>query len=114
MACDTGVFIGTFKTPEDADWTVSIIPENLQLLAQHNDAMKIYEKVGLAQYFFLTPCGIDVKRAYEVISSLTDGGVAQVEDQDGVMVQVNITEALVSEALKLSRGTLSLLTRNTA
>ena len=29
-------------------------------------------------------------------------------------LQVNITEALVSEALKLPRGNLSLLTRNTA
>ena len=88
--------MGTFKTPEEAVWTVSIVPENLQLLAQHNDAMKIYEKVGLSQYFSLPPWGIDVKRAYEVISTLTDEGVAQVEDQDGTLVQVNITEALIS------------------
>ena len=47
-ACDIGVFKGTFKTPEEVVWTVSIVLKNLQLLAQHNDAMKIYEKVGLA------------------------------------------------------------------
>ena len=41
-ACETGVFVGTFKTLEEAVWTVSILLENLQLLAQHNDAMKIY------------------------------------------------------------------------
>lgn len=113
-ACDTGVFVGTFKTPEEAVWTVSIMPKNLQLLALHNDAMKIYEKVGLAQYFSLLPWGIDIKRAYQVISTLTDEGVAQVEDQEGTLVQVNITEALIAEALKLPRGSLSLLTRNIA
>ena len=80
-ACDTSVFMGTFKTLEDAVWTVSIIPENPQLLAQHNNAMKIYEKVGLAQYFSLPIWGIDVKRAYQqLISTLTEEGEAQVED----------------------------------
>ena len=62
----------------------------------------------------MPPWGIDVKRAYRVISTLTDEGVAQVEDQDGTLVQVNITKALIAEALKLPRGSLSLLTRNTA
>ena len=47
-ACETGVFVGTFKTLEEAVWTVNIVPENLQLQAQHNDAMKIYKKVGLS------------------------------------------------------------------
>ena len=75
--------------------------------------MKIYEKVGLSQYFSLPPWGIDVKRAYQVISTLTDEGAAQVEDKDGTLVQVHITKALISKALKLPRGSLSLLTKNT-
>lgn len=32
-ACETGVFIGAFKTPEEAVWALSIMSENLQLLA---------------------------------------------------------------------------------
>ena len=87
--------------------------ENLQLLAQHNDAAKIFEKVGLLQYFSLPPWGIDVKRSYQIISTLTEEGTTQIEDNEGTLVQVNIIEALISKALKLLRGNQSILTRNT-
>ena len=113
-ACEIGVFVGTFKTREEAVWTMSILPENLQLLSKHHDTARIFDKVGLTPYFSLPPWGLDVKRSYQLLNTLTEEGTANIEDNEGTIVQVHITEALVSEALKLLSENQSLLTRNTA
>ena len=85
-ACETRVFIGNFKTAKETVWTVSIMPKNLQLLAQHNDAAKIFEKVGLLPYFSLPLWGIDVKRSYQLINTLTEEGTANIEDNEGAVI----------------------------
>ncbi|KAI5078964.1 hypothetical protein GOP47_0006635 [Adiantum capillus-veneris] len=107
------VFTGTFKTTEETAWTVSILPDNLQMLVRHQDVVTIYSKVALVPYLPLPPWGMDVKRAYQMLSSLTEEGTATIDDRDGMLVEVNITEELVSEALKIPRGNVSLMSRNT-
>ena len=57
--------------------------------------------MGLSQYFSLPPWGIDVRRAYELMTTLDDASIASISDKDGMKLQVQITEELVSEALKM-------------
>lgn len=66
-ACETGVFIRTFKTPEEAVWTISILLENLQLLSKHHDAARIFDKVGLTPYFSLPTMGARCQKILSII-----------------------------------------------
>lgn len=105
---------GEIQDSKEAVWTVSIMLENLELLSHHNNAARIFDKVGLMPYFSLPLWRIDVKRSYQLINTLTEEDIANIEDNEGTVVHVHITKALVSEALKLLRENQSLLTRNTA
>lgn len=111
-AFGTVVFIGSFKTEEDNAWTISILPENFQQMCRHSDVEKIFTGVGLSQYFSLPPWGTDVKRAYQLLSTLDEDGNATIEGHDGAMRQVLIDEEMVSNALKLPRGKHSLVSRS--
>ncbi|KAI5078943.1 hypothetical protein GOP47_0006614, partial [Adiantum capillus-veneris] len=67
----------------------------------------------ISPLFTIPPWGMDVKSAYQMLSSLTEEGTASIDDRDRMLVEVNITEAMVSEALKSPRGNVSLMSRNT-
>lgn len=112
-AFQTAIFTGSFKTAEGSPWTVSLMPDNFQPIGTHKESMKVYSKVGLQVYFSLPPWGMDVKRCYQLLSTLDEEGNAKIDGPDGSQVQVKITDDMVSEALKLPKGSQSLLTRNT-
>lgn len=113
-AFQTAVFTGSFKTMEGATWTVSIIPDNIEQMYRHADVMKLFSKVGLQHYLSLPAWETDIKRSYQLLNTLDEDGTATIEDKDGVMVQVHITEDMICEALKLPKGNQSLLSRNTS
>ena len=63
--------------------------------------MEIFRKVGLDGYFGLEPWGIDIQRAYELMTTINKEGVATLSMPEGETVQVQIFEDLISEALHL-------------
>lgn len=56
--------------------------------------------MGLDGYFKLDPWGIELQRAYELMTTINQDGIATLENKEGEEVHVQILEALISEALK--------------
>lgn len=57
--------------------------------------------MGLDQYFKLPPWGVDVQRAYELMTTINDEGKDTITDKEGTKLQVKITADLVSAALQM-------------
>lgn len=53
----------------------------------------------------MRPCGVDVKRCHQLLTSLDIQGKARIEDATGELIEVQINEDLIAEALKLTKGT---------
>ena len=66
--------------------------------------MNIFKQVGLDGYFGLEPWGIDIQRAYELMTTINKEGVATLSMPEGETVQVQISEDLISEALHLPKS----------
>ena len=65
--------------------------------------MKIFRQVGLDGYFGLEPWGVDIQRAYELMTTINKEGVATLSTPEGEIVQVQISEDMISEALHLPK-----------
>lgn len=78
-----------------------ILPDSFFNLHQAQLCMDIFKMVGLDGYFKLAPSGLDFQRAYELITTISEDGVATLTNKGGEEVQVQISKALISKALKL-------------
>lgn len=78
-----------------------ILPDSFFSLQQVKQCMEIFEQVGLDGYFKLEPWGIDFHRAYKLMTSINEDAVVMLTNKEGERVQVQILEALISEALNL-------------
>ena len=79
-----------------------LLPDTFFDLHQAEPNMEIFKKkVGLDGYFGLEPWGIDIQRAYELMTTINKEGVATLSMPEGETMQVQISAELVSEALHL-------------
>jgi len=60
--------------------------------------------VGLQEYFNQPPWGIDVQRSYELITSIDEDGEAQLTNNNGEVVTVEINQEFISDALKFKKN----------
>ena len=59
----------------------------------------------MEDYFWLPPCGVDVQRAYELMTSIDSiGSTAELTNTYGEKVVVTVNENLVKEALHFKEG----------
>ena len=72
----TCVFKGEFPTPKDKKVGLITMPPTLQELEKEEEYIKIYRRLGLEDYFRLKPCGVDVQRAYELMTTIDPIGTA--------------------------------------
>lgn len=100
-AAETCIFKGEFFDKEQKKVGTVILPDSFFALHKAEPNMDIFKKVGLDGYFGLEPWGVDHQRAYELMTSIDQDGVATLTSKDGDEVQVQISETLISEALKL-------------
>ena len=98
---NTCIFRGTFYDEERKSVSVILPPATFFKLHEDPVCQNAFNKVGLEKYFQLPPWGVDIQRAYELMTSIDDNGLAAITDRNGVKLKVQITEELVSEALKL-------------
>lgn len=96
VAC---VFQVYFLNKEKKKCTYIAMPDTFERVHKTKEYMDVFKRVGLDGYFNLPPCGIDLQRSYELMSSLNEDGVARVTGLDGEEVEVKIDEALINEAL---------------
>ena len=105
QAFDITVFTGSFKTETDVVGTISIWPEEFRRIQAHDDdAMAVFSRVGLDPYFSLPAWGVDVERAYQLLSTIEEDGSATIRGSDGQAVMVRITENTVQDALLVPKG----------
>lgn len=100
-AAEACVFKGNFKDEKNQTVAVVLPPATFFKLHADKESQKIFDKVGLGQYFSLPPWGVDVRRAYERMLTIDEAGIASIIDKDGVKLQVQIIEETVSEALRM-------------
>ena len=71
----------------------------------HSSVTKSFKDMRLHHHFRMRPCGVDVKRCHQLLTSLDIQGKARIEDAKGELIEVQINEDLIAEALKLPKGT---------
>ena len=103
-AFSIGIFTGLFKDDKDQVWTVTLEPEEIRRMYNHSSVTKSFKDMRLHNHFRMRPCGVDVKRCYQFLSSMDLLGKARIENAEGEMIEVQINEDLVFEALKLPKG----------
>ena len=81
-----------------------VLPDSFFALHQAEPNMQVFRQVGLDGYFRLEPWGVDVQRAYELMTTINSDGVATLSMPEGETVQVQISEDLISEALHLPKS----------
>ena len=104
QAKGTCVFKGEFSPPKDKKVGLITMPPNLQELGKEDNYITVYRRLGLDGYFRLKPCGVDVQRAYELMTTIDPIGTANITDLEGNEKQVIVNEATVQNALKFKEG----------
>ena len=104
-AFSTGIFTGLFKDDKEHVWTVTLEPEEMRRMYNHSSVTKSFKDMRLHNHFRMRPCGVDVKRCHQLLTSLDIQGKARIEDATGELIEVQINEDLIAEALKLPKGT---------
>ena len=112
QAYNLAVFTGSFKASDDAVWTVTILPSEFWQYHKHKDCLELFAKLGLKGFFALPAWGMDVKRCHQLLTTLTNDGEATIDGPDNQPMTVSITEDLIKDALKVNKGTNSLISRN--
>lgn len=104
QARGTCIFKGEFSTPKDKKVGLITMPPKLQELGKQDEYIAIYRRLGLDGYFRLKPCGVDVQRAFELMTTIDPIGTALITDLEGNEKQVVVNEATVRDALKFKEG----------
>ena len=73
-------------------------------MGRDEENIQIFKKLGIEEYFKLPPCGVDVQRAYELMTTMNKDGTAKPTDKDGQKVIVPVNEAIIRDALKFKEG----------
>ena len=95
QAKGTCVFKGEFATPKDKKVGIVTMPPNLQELGKEDKYITVYRRLGLENYFRLKPCGVDVQRAYELMTTIDPIGTADITDLEGVQRVVTVNETTI-------------------
>lgn len=90
-----------------------MILDNFWALQTHNDITEFFARMGLARYFSLRPWGIDVKRAWQLMTSIEEDGTTHIEDLDNQLITVKISIDMVAKALIMPRGGISMTAKLT-
>ena len=96
---NTCVFKGSFYNKHGKKAGVVMISDTFFALHQRRDCKEIFNLVGLKDFYRLPPWGIDIRQSFELMTSITKEGVAQMTNKDDEVVQVQITDRLINEAL---------------
>ena len=93
----------TFMTKRRRRWAWCCYPTRFLTYTKLEPNMNIFKKVGLDGYFGLEPWGVDLQRAYELMTTIDKDGVATLTMPEGETMQVQISADLISEALHLPK-----------
>ena len=92
---NTCIFRGEFHTPEGTKVHMVDLPVTFQQLGHNEDIQEIYTKLGIEGYFKLKPWGIDIKRAYELMTTIDEISTVTLTGEDGIPKTMAINEYIV-------------------
>ena len=49
-------------------------------MGRDEENLQVFKKLGIEEYFRLPPCGVDVQRAYELMTTMNEDGLAELTD----------------------------------
>ena len=101
---NTCIFKGEFYDQEKRKVGMVLLPNSFFDLHQAERNMQVFKQVGLDGYFGLDPWGVDIQRAYELMTTINSDGVATLSMPKGETVHVQISKDLISEALNLPKS----------
>lgn len=96
----TCVFQGQFFDKDKVRCTYTTVPDSFVKVQKDKKYIDLFKRVGLDGYFSLPPCGVDLQRSYELLSSIDKDGNAKITDLDGEVTDVLIDEDIINQALK--------------
>ena len=83
QARGTCIFRGEFATPIERKVELVEMPREMQLLGTVDKYKEVFRRVGLDGYFSLKPCGVDIQRAYELMTTIDKIGIVTLTRKDG-------------------------------
>ena len=99
-----GIYQAEFAMDDGLKVKANVFPREILNLQTQHGTLNEFSKAGVAGYFTREVVEIDVRRAWELQSTIQDDGSATLTDKEGHTVRVNITEQTVREALNLKPG----------
>ena len=105
----TCIFKGQYTDAKNTKVQVVALPTSFQELGKEKELLDVYKEVGIDEYFKLPPCGIDVQRAHELMTTIEEDGVAELTNKDGEKVKVpimNISSGTLYTSRKATRTSL--------
>lgn len=99
--CDACLFKGHFFDKQERKVGVVLPPDSFFKIPQMPRCQNILRQSGLDGYFSLPPWGVDVQRAYELMTTIDDDGVARITSKEGEEIHIKISEEMISAALQL-------------
>ena len=78
----TRIFKGELHTPDGKRVHMVDLPDTFQKLELDKDVQAIYAKLEIDGYFKLEPWGIDVKRAYELMTTINEISTVTLTGED--------------------------------
>lgn len=73
---ETRVFEGKCKKDDGQVIQVNMLPNNFWTMQAHPDLAEFFSRLGLSRYFSLAPWGIDVKRSWQLMTTIGEDGMA--------------------------------------
>lgn len=99
-----GIYQGEFVTDQGLKVKAVILPRELVMLQKQREIQGVFHHAGVDNYFRDEIPRVDLQRAWELQTSITDKGIARITDKDGVLTKVYITADTVREALQFRVG----------
>ncbi|MCO5562872.1 hypothetical protein L7F22_016508 [Adiantum nelumboides] len=99
-----GIYQGEFYTEKGENVKVTVLPREVTNLQKQHPFQAVFIQDGLDKYFKEPIMKIDLQRAWQLQSSITEQGLARITTKDGETVEVHITAELIQEALQFRQG----------
>ena len=80
------------------------LPKTFFAIQREKGVQRVFQNVGLEEYFKLPAWGVDYQRSYELMTTLDVDNVAKITNMDGQKSRVHIDEELIANALQLKTG----------
>lgn len=85
-----------------------ILPTSFFDMMRDTKYFRMFQKVGFKEYLVLLAWGMDVKRCYDLMSTISKIGTSSIVNLEMEHLQISIIEDIIRKTLMLKIGSVSL------